>query len=275
MAADTKAHPIDTLRELVTALEAAITVALAKPKPKAVHHLRTITRRIEAQLELLVLLPGVPKHAKPAERSRKLLGKLRKTAGRVRDLDVQRDLADSKSPGLQKDAQHLRKLFKRQRKEEADRLLGIIGKHQDKLVRALEALLKALDSGEPYSLSTPQLMQLTCDWYTHNVLAVAQSSEQMHAVRKTAKLARYMAESAPEVAQSVHKLARAFESLQQAGGHWHDWFTLSEIARRELGDSSPLTQSFVRRCEKSLTDYQRRLKVFPKKIRAIASATAG
>jgi hypothetical protein len=64
----------------------------------------------------------------------------------------------------------------------------------------------------------------------------------------------------------AHRLAVAFESLQQSGGNWHDWLILSDIAHRELSAASPLTQSFKRRCERSLVDYQRHLKSLPRKI---------
>lgn len=262
MAASTSAHPIGTLRELVTSLEAAITLTLAKPKPEPAHQLRTISRRIEAQLELLALLPHLPQHAKPAKKSRKLLAKLRRAAGRVRDLDVQRDLTESKS----KEGRHLRRVFKHLRKREADRLLHTIRKHQPKLTIALEDLLKALAPAESLTVSAPRLAELTLDWYSHHVPATAEDSDQLHAIRKSAKLARYMAESAGD-SQPTRQLARTFESLQQSGGEWHDWLTLANIGRREFGGSSRLSQSFAQRCEKLLDAYRQHLKDLPKSLR--------
>ena len=100
------AHPVRTLRELVTSLGAAITLVLADPKPRSIHDLRTGTRRIEAQLELLALLPDLPRHAKPAKKAGKLLRKVRRAAGSVRDLDVQRNIVASKS----REAAELRKV---------------------------------------------------------------------------------------------------------------------------------------------------------------------
>ncbi len=261
------AHPVLALRDLVTILEAAITLTLANPKPKPVHHLRTTTRRIEAQLELLALLPNLPKHAKLAKKARKFLRKLRYAAGRVRDLDVQRKLIQSKSS----EAHHLQSLLKGQRNEAAERLLNTIHEHQSKLTRALEALIKALVPAESLTLSPTRLAQLTLRWYASNTPAIAkQNHRQLHDIRKAAKLARYIAESATPAAKSgtpktpTHRLVRTFESLQQSGGDWHDWLTLSDIAHRKLGSSSPLTQSFARRCEESLANYQSHLKSLPK-----------
>ena len=266
MATNTIAQPVRTLYELVTRLEAAITLTLARPKPRAVHHLRTTTRRIEAQLELLLLLPELPEHAKPAEKSRRLLARIRRAAGRVRDLDVQRDLTQSGSSKLHHDADHLRNLFERRRDEEADRLLRTIEKHQRKLTRSLEKLLKAFAPAESFTLSISQLSELTIRWYVHHVPAIAEGSDQLHTIRKSGKMARYMAESAIKSAPPTRRLAQTFESLQQSGGEWHDWLTLSEIAKDELGSSSLLAQAFTRRCEKSLSDYRGQLKSLPGKL---------
>lgn len=262
------AHPVRTLRELVTSLEASITLTLADPKPRPVHHLRTATRRIEAQFELLALLPDLPKHAKSAKKARKLLRKLRRAAGHVRDLDVQRDLVESKSG----EAGQLRSLFKQQREQAAENLLDTIHKHQGKLTRTLEDLLEALAPAESLTIPAADLAALALDWYARHAPATAdqQDHRQLHGIRKAAKLARYISESAASA--STRGLARTFESLQQSGGDWHDWLTLSSVAHHEFGDSSRLTQNFTRHCERSLTKYQSHLKSLPEVLaRAPAS----
>jgi CHAD domain-containing protein len=278
-ASSNAAYPVRTLREMVTALEAAITLTVAEAKPKSVHKLRTTTRRLEAQLELLALVPNLPDHGKPATKAKKLLKGLRRQAGRVRDLDVQRKLTKGQPPRLEKEARHLRKMFKRQRKDEADDLLGALEKYQPKLTRALERLLDALGPAEDLTVPAPQLIQITLRWYRHNIPVTApQDADQLHAVRKSAKLARYMAESASPAQESaksnaIARLARTFESLQQSGGDWHDWLTLSQIAGREFGSSSQLTRSFTGQCEKSLAAYQRRLKSLSRTLATIAPDT--
>jgi CHAD domain-containing protein len=255
------AHPVRSLRDLITALEAAITLTLVDPKRKSVHRLRTTTRRIEAQLEFLALLPDLPEHTRLAKKVRKLLRKLRRAAGRVRDLDVQRDLIQSKSH----EAQKLRSLLKQQRGEAAESLLSTVHKHQSKVTRTLEALFKTLDPAESVTIPATHLGRLTLGWYAdHAPDATQRDHRQLHDIRKAAKLARYIAESASS--PSTRRLARAFESLQQSGGDWHDWLTLSHIAHRELGSASPLTRSFTDHCEKSLSKYQLHLKALPKSL---------
>lgn len=265
MAATSNTHPIGVLHGLATTLDAAITLVTANPKPKPVHRLRTIVRRIEAQLELLSLIPDLPEHAKPAKKARKLLRKLRSAAGRVRDLDVQRVLTNSKSQDA--DADRLRRMFKDRRKRETERLLDIIDKHQPKLARTLESLFKALAPDEDLALSPARIIELTIHWYSHNIPTAAQSFDELHSIRKSAKLARYMAESPMRPTQSTRRLAQTFESLQQAGGTWHDWLTLSDVAHRELGSSSTVTRTFARNCKRSLAGYQRNLKSLPKSLK--------
>jgi CHAD domain-containing protein len=264
------AHPIHTLRRLFTALEAAVAATLADPNPKAVHRLRTTTRRIEAQLELLSLLPDLPEHARPKAKTQKLLKQLRRAAGRVRDLDVQLKLTQSKSPRLHQELHQLESSFKRQRGEESKRLLRILRRHQEKLSRRFKTLLEALAPAETLGLPISRLTQLILRWYLHQTPTTANSSSQLHTIRKAAKLARYMAESASPTAKSPRtpaaRLALIFESLQQSGGIWHDWLTLSRIARRELGPSSSLSQSFASNCQESLASYRRDLKFQPKTL---------
>ncbi len=88
------ALPVQALREHITALEAAITVCLADPGHKPVHKLRTETRRVEALLLLLALVPGLPEHRKEAAALLRALAKLRRAAGTVRDLDVHRKMLE-------------------------------------------------------------------------------------------------------------------------------------------------------------------------------------
>lgn len=277
--ADTVAHPVRTLRELVIALEDAITLTLDNPKSKPVHRLRTTTRRIEAQLELLSLLPDLPRYTEPAKKARKLLRKLRRATGQVRDLDVQLELTQTRS----QEASHLRSRFKHQRDEAAERLLDTIQKHHPKLIHTLETLLETLTPVEASTIPLPNLAQFTLHWYAHHTPATSQNTQQLHTIRKSAKLARYMAESASPIPNprapktplhSATRLARVFESLQQSGGEWHDWLTLSEIAHRELGSSSPLARSFTHHCEESLVSYQCHLKSLQKNLSLVPTSKA-
>ena len=87
-----------------------------------------------------------------------------------------------------------------------------------------------------------------------------ENPDHLHSLRKNAKLARYIAENAPKSAKTPRRLAASFESVQEAGGHWHDWLVLAEIAAGKVGPTSPLTKAFTQRCRLALTIYQRHLR---------------
>jgi CHAD domain-containing protein len=267
------AHPIETLREAVTALEAAVLLCLARPGKKRLHKLRISTRRVEAQLTLLSLLPKLPPHHIEADKARRLLRKLRRAAGLVRDIDVQRDLIRNEAAGaprkLRTDARKLRRALKRQRDREASALLRLLNKQRDRLPRALEDLLSALAPQQSLALTQIQLTALVRKWYAQPSdrqpapaisPKVSDDPQALHAIRKRAKLARYLAESAPASAHAAHRLAARFEALQLAGGEWHDWLILAEIAADELGDSSELPHRFASHAESALRDFRHHLR---------------
>jgi CHAD domain-containing protein len=268
----TSAHPILSLREQVTALEAAITLCMADPKTKPVHRLRTTTRRIEGQLAMLETLPKIPEHKKPAREATRLLKKLRRAAGKVRDIDVQLDLIDEIAPDtspkkLKADADKLRKRLLRDRKEFTAKLVKELDRRRSDVTLALEALLAALESVEKLALSATELAQLAERWFAANrppeTAKTEDDANHLHAVRKVAKLARYIAENAPKGAKRPQQMAESFEKLQQSGGEWHDWLVLAEISGKRVGASSPLTAAFDRRSRVSLTAYRRHLSEFP------------
>ena len=279
------AHPIQTLREHATALEAAITLSLADPKPRYIHRLRTSTRRIEAQLALIGLLPDLPEHAQLARKVRKRLRRLRRAAGSVRDLDVQIDLVDGATPrrsentsasDLEKEVRSLGRHLKRLREQKAGDLLHLLLKQQAKISLSLEDLLQRLEPAESVALTPAQISGLTRDWYIHNTPVSeptnAGDADHLHAIRKSAKLARYIAESASPVSTlkvpvrtKATQMAQQFESLQQSGGTWHDLLTLSGIARKHLGKRSSLTEYFERQQQDSLAEYQKHLGSFPER----------
>ncbi len=89
------AYPIQILQEHVTGLEAALSVCLAEPGHRPVHRLRTETRRVGALLLLLGLIPELPEHRTESAALMRALGRLRRAAGKVRDLDVHRKMLET------------------------------------------------------------------------------------------------------------------------------------------------------------------------------------
>jgi len=265
------AQPLKTLREQATAIEAAMLECLAKPAKRSVHKLRTSTRRIEAQLELLAMLPELPQHAKPREKLLRLLKKVRQAAGDVRDLDVQRDLIAEalpknarghKAEDLRKEARQLKQALKQKRDQLADELLTVVKAEKADLPLAFTRLFDSLENAGSLSISESDLTALIHTWYSQHTPAAPpdiDDVEHLHDIRKFAKLARYLAESAPKSAESSRRLAARFEDLQEAGGQWHDWLILAESARNQLGGSAQLPIEFAARAEKCLKSFERRI----------------
>ena len=258
-----KAYPVQVLREHCTQLEAAIELTLVKPRRKPVHQLRTYTRRIEAQLELLALLQEEDSHlvevSKRAGKVRKLLAAVRKAAGKVRDLDVQRDLirdaldADA-TRRMRADANHLRQTLKARRVEEAAQLLQELDGHARKLGPKLEKLLKRLEPAAGISLPASRLEKLVRGWYANQTADAGDSHDDLHGMRKAAKLARYMAESG-----DVTATAQEFENVQQMGGAWHDSLTLRAVAHDQLGKRSKLVAIFAHQEQATLEHFRETL----------------
>jgi len=275
--ADQSAHPVQQLCEAVVSLEASVLLCLARPGKIAVHRLRTSTRRVEAQLELLSMLPGLPPRQQQARKAVRLLKQLRQAAGQVRDIDVQRDLVRNEVAGsnghgsppadrtLRNEVRHLLRTFKRNGEEAADRLLRLLRKQRARLPLVLGELLNVLSPAVSVALSEPELIALARDCFRNRREprlpdAVPQDTAELHETRKRAKLARYLAESAPQSFLEAHRLAARFASLQQAGGEWHDWLILAEAAAGELGDAAILPQRFATHANRARRAFQRRLR---------------
>jgi CHAD domain-containing protein len=258
------AYPVQSLREQCTALEAAIGLVLAKPRKEPVHRVRTSTRRIEALLELLSTLKSEVRElaglSKSVSKVKKLLAAVRKAAGRVRDFDVQRAMIKNSVGGAgaggraRGEAKHLRAHLKHLRAEEAEALIAELEGHARKLGPKLEKLLASLEPAQDMAIAPAHLTFLIRTWYAARTLDAGTSDEALHEIRKSAKLARYMAESAGAVA-----LAAEFEETQQLGGTWHDTLILSQLASDHLGKKSKVYR-IVREQEKdALDEFQQHL----------------
>lgn len=272
--------PVQALREHITALEAALSVCLADPDHKPVHRLRTETRRVEALLLLLAAVPGLPEHRDEASTLLRSLRKLRRAAGEVRDLDVHRKMLDelaeaapgedsSASPAQATDsklataAADLRKQMGEERDKAASALQNLLKDRQTKTARAAEALLDVLHPADQLPLPAADLLRdaeavLYRDQLLRQGKVAKLSEDELHSVRKSAKAARYLAETLPEDASLV-AAAEQFEALQEAGGHWHDALELARASRQHFGKGHELTASYREQRDQNLDLYRKAL----------------
>lgn len=240
-------YPIRNLKAAAAALSDAMEQVGAKPRKQAVHQLRVCARKFEAELEVLAAAarhePQFRIVEEQVHRVQKLLHRVARVAGRVRDLDVQRQLAkecvaDGATKRLLKETKHLRGELKNEREAEAAKLVMMLVRRGRKLERRLGELLDALQPMDDLALSKVDLEVLAQEWYGNRIRSAdlqPKREDRMHGIRKAAKLARYMTEG-----RLAARLTDRFEAVQAAGGRWHDSLTLLDAARDRLGKRSSL-----------------------------------
>lgn len=197
-------------------------------QPEHVHSFRTTTRRLQTLFEHVL-------HSSDRNQRKllKMLDRIRKRAGKVRDIDVQlsalRSLKAPQEP--------------RRKTQLMQGLLELRAKHEKKLrkvltkadLRELRKRLKRASrnlkidaSIDPLQVARQMLAQVPLPTGTL-------TEEVLHRYRIVVKRARYAAEFAPRSAESAQIIA-ALKRLQDAIGHWHDWLTLTNTAASRLGD---------------------------------------
>jgi CHAD domain-containing protein len=200
----------------------------SKRTTDSVHRFRTGARRLQTLLEELV-----PERDRNQKRLLKLLARLRKRTGKVRDLDVQlgalRTLKIPQEPRrktqlinalIESRAEQDRKLRKSLSKE-------IVREIRKRLKRAAKEL-RLESSRDPLTVARQMLAQVT---RPDGPL----TEEVLHQYRILGKRARYVAELATKSTETDQFLAQ-LKRMQDALGDWHDWLTLTQTAAKKLGD---------------------------------------
>ncbi len=205
----------------------------ASQQADTVHRFRTTTRRLQTLLEELV-----PKRHRNEKKLLKMLDRIRRRAGRVRDLDVQlsalRSLKTPQQPRRKTQLMHT--------------LIELRAKHEDKLSKMLtkeslreirKRLKKASKEAGPEAsrdpLAAAREMLARVERRTGAETSARPLTEDLlHRYRTVVKRARYAAEFAPKSAESSQFIAE-LKRLQDAVGNWHDWLTLTHTAITRLG----------------------------------------
>ena len=196
-----------------------------KLSPENVHHFRTNSRRVEA------IIATLAPESRNKKKTLKLVAKLRKRAGKVRDLDVQIGLLNGlKVPDRQNHRAQLLELLQ----EEHARSSKKLSKAADSAtLRELRKRLRRerneiqFDGIDPLRLAVNALPRVGQAPLTEKTL---------HGFRIGAKQARYLAELAgdsPAAQTFVDELKRA----QDAAGEWHDALKLKERAEKRFGSA--------------------------------------
>jgi CHAD domain-containing protein len=248
---------------LADAFNAAVAKGIEDADPEAVHRMRTGSRRLQALLEATLREAGPAGHAleKPTRTWLRELKQVRRAAGAVRDLDVQRKLladwigkqmpkqettpvSEASPPAEIKQAEMLDAWLKSERKRLARGMQKEIKKRQQALAEGqgtLFTVLTRVPLGRPRALRPADAVALEEFVRATDAMPLLHG-ENLHDFRKATKKARYVAEAGTEGDSSV---AKALKRIQDAIGEWHDWLCLGEETQAALGQDAPeLTAAF-------------------------------
>lgn len=204
---------------------------LRKPAPRNVHQFRTATRRLEAILEELVSSPD-----RSQRKLLKQLSRLRRRAGRVRDIDVQiaalTSLKASDEPGRK--IQLLRSLAELRGKRETKLLRSL----DESTLREIRKRLKRVRDGFHLPEPAPEPVALARQMFARAAgQQKALSEEVLHQYRVEGKRIRYIAELAAHSLEA-ERMVENLKRMQDALGEWHDWLALTQTAQEFLGEGA-------------------------------------
>jgi CHAD domain-containing protein len=197
---------------------------------EAVHGFRTATRRLEVLFEQLL-----GSRDRNNKKLLKMLNRIRRRAGKVRDLDIQlaalRSLKVSLEP--RRKTQLMQRLIEL-RVQHEKRLSKLLTKNE---VREIHRRLKKASKSahgkagrDPLEVSREILRSVPLP-------EGSPSDETLHRYRVAVKRARYAAEFAAK-SRGAGQLVAELKRLQDALGNWHDWMTLTQTATEQFGDVS-------------------------------------
>jgi CHAD domain-containing protein len=217
----------DKALPLFNKVSRAIDKIASKPTPDNVHGFRTATRRLETVLQTFS-----PDHHR---KLLKQLGRWRRRAGTLRDLDVQinalRNLKILEEPGRK--SQLMGALLDARAKRERKLLKSFHQDGQRQLHKRLkkaagELALPGKNSPEPLELARRTFAELARDHAT-------MTEASLHEYRLRCKRIRYLAEF------SERKEAKAFITelvrIQDVTGDWRDWQVLTASAEDQFRDT--------------------------------------
>jgi CHAD domain-containing protein len=209
-------------------LEQDLVKLSSKPRAENVHRFRTGTRRLQILLGELS-----PKLDRSQKKLLKLLGRIRKRAGKVRDLDVQlaalRSLKVPREP--RRKTQLVNHLIELKAQQEKKLRKAVDGNNVREIRKRLKRASRNLNpeaSRDPLAVARGMLEKID--------RGEAPITEALlHQYRILSKRARYAAEFAEQSTEAEQFIA-GLKGIQDALGDWHDWLTLTQTASEYLGE---------------------------------------
>jgi len=253
-------EPGKIFERLLSEFFAALEACGVRPEPKAVHRLRTTSRRLEALLTTAKRRRnGGAKLARKIDKALKALKPVRGAAGPVRDMDVQMGLLEGlvKTAGmglpeadrnaLEADGEKFQTRLKRCRNGAAKELRDVIENVEMKELQRLSPLQTELSELKWTSLLKDAM---TIERQSARGLDV-NDPERLHAYRKRSKFSRYLAEMEDGSAEAM-EFGKRMKGVLDAIGGWHDWMLLTQLAKKTVGKSSGLAKAVKQERESAL-----------------------
>jgi CHAD domain-containing protein len=216
--------------------------------PEEVHWLRTTIRKLEAAADAVLVKPNRRERAALRD-----IGRIRKRAGKIRDMDVLTADAISMSE-LEKQQDHLIELLHHlgsKRHKQARRLCSLVQKKGGAISNGVKRLSSRLQRrmSSPQSRKDASGAEEATARAFHLLLDLKRpptlSPRTLHPYRLKVKKLRDVIRLAPGPAQAG--LVAALGEVKDAIGDWHDWEELLSIATKVLdGQSDPLVDKIKR-----------------------------
>src|SRR5438445_2447290 len=202
------------------------------PTPEEIHRLRTRVRRLKVERQASGL---------DAQRKEKWLVKqfarIRKRAGKVRDMDVL--TAHLSTVRVDGELDCLIQLFEylgAKRYEKAERLHQVVNKHRDAINKRLKKIARALEKrmgkSSAVNAATSAATQSSAELATYGSL----NRGNLHGYRLKLKELRDILQMGEETRNE--KFVESLGKIKDEIGEWHDWEELNSIAAKILNHSA-------------------------------------
>jgi CHAD domain-containing protein len=229
---DTMAFDLGTVREDIRELRKFLKKRSKHATPDEVHSLRTTTRRFEAAMQALALDSDANER-----RLLRTLAKLRRRAGKVRDLDVLTRYVAAVDINEEDDCLvQLLEFLGIEHARQSTRLHSFSVKHSESLRHRLKRTgkrLKAFASDSWINSTAPgKAMLLELRLQRQLATPARLTRNTLHPYRIQVKELRYMLQMENHPAD--RELIETLGAIKDAIGEWHDWEELMKIARERL-----------------------------------------
>jgi CHAD domain-containing protein len=206
------------------------------PAPDKVHQFRTTLRRIESAI--------APAAAVLTSKDQKVLAdlkRIRKSAGRLRDVDVQLEALSSLTidRGFDQKKQ-LQQTLERKRKRRAAKLETSLKEFSESLPKVARLAKRVAEAHSDNSQSGVDFNRLAMDQWSHAAVKYELNTKRnfspdaLHDLRLDLKRVRYTAEMATQNGNKT--LISQAKRIQDAIGQWRDLATLTETAEEVLNN---------------------------------------